>query len=448
MSGVQSEEIRKEVEKLLADVKKTHDTLLSDWQTYKDETLPAFIKEQAKGSVDPLLQEKVDNTIKGVLTAQEAMNARVDQMEVALKRAPLGGDDPEASRAEFKNAKAFFTQIAIRKGRLEGGRQLADEDVDVEAYRAYKHAHNRFLRKDELHMEPDELKSLSVGTDSDGGYVVMPERSDRIVTRIFESSPIRQVAAVETISTDSLELLVDKDQAAFGWVAEKETRPETDTPKLAKQVIPVHEMYANPAATQKLLDDSSVDIESWLDGKVSNRFARAENSAFVNGDGVGKPRGMLTYPAGTSWQQIQQVNSGVNGGINKDGVIDVFMAQKEFYMARSSWLMNRGLVAEVMKIASTTDVLLWMPSLRDGLPSTLIGRPLRFAQDFPAPATGTLSGAIGDFNEGYTIVDRMGIRVLRDPYTAKPFVLFYTTKRTGGDVTNFEAIKLIKLSAA
>lgn len=445
MSGNQSEDVRKEVDRLLANIKQTSEDQKREWEELKNHDLPKLIKQEAENAVDPLLDAKVKAATEGVLTKQEALDEHLQRLETAIKRAPLGGEAKD--KEEFEAAKAFQTHCAVRYKRLEPGRGIKDEDVDVEAYRAYKQAHDRYIRRDEKGMDVDELKALTVGSDPEGGYVVMPERSSRIITRIYETSPVRTVATVENISTDALDLLVDKDQADYGWVAETSSRPQTGTPNLAKQTIPAYEMYAQPAATQTLLDDAAVDMEAWLDGKVADRFSRAENEAFIKGDGQGKPQGMITLPAGTSWGQVEQVNSKASASITKDGVIDAFMALKEVYMTRSSWLLHRKLVAEIMKISSTTDVLLWMPSLRDGMPQTLIGRPLRFAQDLPEPAADSLSGLVGDFAEAYTIVDRIGIRTLRDPYTAKPYVLFYTTKRTGGAVVNSEAYKVIKLAA-
>ena len=258
---------------------------------------------------------------------------------------------------------------------------------------------------------------------------------------------MRQVASVEEVSSDALEIIEDKDAADAGWTTETGTRSDTTTPQISKKTIPVHELYAQPKATQKLMDDSSIDIESWLAGKLSDIFSRKENTAFISGDGVGKPRGILTYAAGTNWGEIEQINSGVSGSITADAIVLLTYALKEDYANRASFLMNRAAVQDVRLLKeATTNQYLWQPGLAAGAPDTLLGAPVIQAADMPTPAADSLSIAFGDFGSGYQIVDRTGVRILRDPFTDKPFVKFYTTKRVGGDVTNFEAIKLMKLA--
>lgn len=210
----------------------------------------------------------------------------------------------------------------------------------------------------------------------------------------------------------------------------------------------MHEIYANPKATQKLLDDASINIEAWLAEKVASKFSRLEATAFVSGNGVGRPRGILTYTAGTSWGQIQQVNSGANGDVTGNGLLDLFYALKSEYSANAAWLMPRAVEALVRKLKDAVNgQYLWQPGLQAGKPNTLLSAPVYQASDLEAPTTNSLSIALADWRRAYTVVDRLGIRTLRDPYSAKPFVQFYTTKRVGGDVTNFEAIKIQKLAS-
>jgi HK97 family phage major capsid protein len=275
---------------------------------------------------------------------------------------------------------------------------------------------------------------------------VTPTMSSQIVQAIFETSPIRQVASVETISTDSLELIDDHNPAAAGWTAETASISETSTPAIAKRNIPTHELYAQPKATQKLIDDAAIDVEAWLSNKISDIIGRTENTAFVNGTGVGQPRGFLTYAAGTSWDTIQQVGSGSSGAVTADSLITLFYSLKDVYMKRASFLMNRSVVQAVRLLKTTTNQYLWQPSMTTGAPDTLLGVPVYMASDMPVAAAASLAVAVGDFKAGYQIVDRQGIRILRDPFTQKPFVMFYSTKRVGGDVINFDAIKLLKLS--
>lgn len=326
---------------------------------------------------------------------------------------------------------------------------VPEREVLAQSEREHKEAFLTYLRKGfEEGLPAFERKALSVGSDPDGGYLVPATMADRIVTRIFESSPLRQVANVLQISTDRVEFLVDKDEAASGgWVGETETRVETATPQLAKHTIAVHEQFAEPRASQKLLDDAAIDVESWLVGKVTDKFARTENAAFVNGDGVAKPRGFTTYPAGTAWEQVEQISSGDASALTADGLIDLQNALKTPYQQRALWVMTRASVRDIRKLKDLDGQYLWQPGLAQDQPPLLLGHPILMADDMPGVAANALALAYGDFSAGYQIVDRIGIRVLRDPFTAKPQVKFYTIKRVGGDVVNFEAIKLQKVAA-
>jgi HK97 family phage major capsid protein len=265
---------------------------------------------------------------------------------------------------------------------------------------------------------------------------------------------MRAFASIQVISTDALEGLFDLERAAAVWVGETEARAETATPKLGKWRIPVHELSAQPAATQKLLDDASLNMEAWLAQKVALEFALAENAAFVNGTGAERPRGFLTYADGTTLPgTIERVKTTVNGDFaaapaGGDILIDALYSLKAPYRANATWFMNRATFAKVRKLKDSDGAYIWSPGIAAGQPATLLGYPTASFEDMPDPATGSLSIAVGDMRAAYQIVDRAGIRVLRDPYTSKPFILLYTTKRTGGDVVNFEALKLIEFSAS
>lgn len=382
------------------------------WEQFKQINDARLSEIERKGNADPLYNEHLNN----ISVALDNYKSRLDTIETAYNRPVLGEDSgvkPHESHGEY--SKAFRNYL--RKG-MEGG------------------------------LEALQTKALSVGSDPDGGYLVTAHMSSKIVQSIFETSPMRQLAAVETISSDALELIDDHDQAAAGWTSETGAVTETSTPTLAKRNIPTHELYAQPKATQKLVDDSAIDIESWLSGKIADIFSRKENTAFVSGTGVGQPRGILTYAAGTNWGQVQQVNSGTNGAVTSDAIINLFYALKDAYSKRASFLMNRTVVQAVRLLKqATTNQYLWQPGLAAGVPDTLMGVPVQMAADMPIAATGSLSIAVGDFQAAYQIVDRKGVSILRDPFTEKPFVKFYATKRVGGDVVNFEAIKLMKLAS-
>lgn len=380
------------------------------WEQFKQVNDARLRDIERKGNADGLYEEHLHK----IGSALDNYKSRLDRIETAVSRPVLGetGEEFKANHAEY--SKSFRNYL--RKG-MDAG------------------------------LEAMQTKALSVGSDSDGGYLVTPAMSSKIVKAIFETSPVRQLASVETISTDALELIDDHDQAAAGWTAETAAITETATPLIAKRNIPTHELYAQPKATQKLVDDSAIDIEAWLSDKIADIFARKENTAFVSGNGVGQPRGILTYAAGTSWNQIEQVNSGTSATVTADGLLNVYYKLKDGYTKNASFLMNRTVVNAVRLIKETaTNQYIWQPGLAAGTPDTLLGIPVYMASDMPAAAANSLSVAVGDFKAAYQIVDRKGITILRDPFTEKPFVKFYATKRVGGDVINFDAIKILKLA--
>jgi len=422
----------------LADVSKS-------FETFKEKN-DGFQAETKKGFEDVVRKEEIDRINKHL----DDQQATLDAAMARLKRATMEKADGD-SEDHDKIAFDWANLNAKRNGK-------SSIEYGAEELKGYGSAFDQYLRKkDERHLTPDESKALSVGSDPDGGFLVRPDTSGRIVTRIFDLTPMRQYANVQVIGTDALEGMHDVDEADSGWVNETETRTETGTPQLEKWRIPVHELYANPRATQKLLDDAAVDVEGWLSDKVADRFAREEGSAFVNGDGIGKPRGFLTYGAKASPQvyeigALRRFGTGVNGGFGAapdsgDVLIDMVENLRSFYRSNAIWAMNRFTTGEVRKLKDTDGAYLWQPGIAVGTPSTLLGYSVSTFDDMPDIANGSLSIAFGDFNSGYQIVDRQGIRVLIDPYSAKPYIQYYTTKRTGGDVVDFDAIELLSFSA-
>lgn len=386
-------------------------TLGNAWEQFKQVNDQRLAEIERKGHADPLYHDQLGK----INHALDNYKHRIDQIETVFSRPASGMLTKAHSPYESEYKQAFCNYL--RKG-MDAG------------------------------LEAIESKALSVGSDPDGGYLVTPTISSRIVSIVFESSPLRKIAATETISSDTLEMVEDRDEANAGWTSETGSVSDTDTPTVGKKSIPVHELYAQPKATQKLIDDSAIDIENWIAEKVADVFSRKENTAFISGSGVGQPRGILTYTAGASWGEIEQIESGSDGAVTADSLIELYYALKEEYATHANFLMNRSTLQSVRLLKeSNTNQYLWQPGLMAGAPDTLLGVPVVQAADMPVPATDSLSVAVGDFSRAYQIVDRTGIRVLRDPFTEKPFVKFYTTKRTGGDVVNFEAIKLLKLSA-
>jgi HK97 family phage major capsid protein len=413
------------------------------------------IAEVRKGFSDVVTVEKlsrIDDALNALSEKQQQAIQRADALEKRMNRPGLGGDG-EKGAVELKAFNASVKANAAALGRT------APVDVSAEGFAEYKAAFDRFLRYGKDELDGAERKALSVGSDPDGGYLVTPDMSGRIVTRMFETSPMRSIASVQVIGTDALEGIRDTDEAGSGgWVSETATRSETTTPAIAKWRIPVYEMYAKPKATQQLIDDANVDIEAWLAAKVADKLTRVENAAFVTGTGSGQPRGIASYTtaattdATRSWGVFEHVLSGASadfaGSNPADKLFDLVGAMKDAYLTNARWLTRREVMTKVRKFKeSTTNGYLWQPGLQQGQPQTLLGFPVTIAQDMPALAADSLSLAFGDFREAYQIVDRIGFRTLRDPYSAKPFVEFYTTRRVGGGAVQFEAVKFLKFNS-
>lgn len=399
---------------------------------------------------DVVTEEKltrIEKTLDDAVEAKAKIEARFaaeqkerEELELRLSRlgAKVDGDAAEIDR------KAFVV--------------VTGKDISGEDYKSYYDGMRLYLRKGEKHLGNAETKAMSVGSDPDGGYLVTPDVSGRIVRKVYETSPIRQIASAISISTDKLEGIEDLGEAGCGWVGETEAPSDTATPQVGKWSIEAFEMFAQPKTTQKLIEDAAVDIEGWLAEKVSQRFARVENAAFVSGNGVSKPRGFLSYTAaaddgsGVSWGQLGYVASGASGAFASsnpaDKIFDLIGALKSDYLPNARFVTRRTVITAIRKFKDSTGQYLWQPSLVLGVPEQIAGHPIVRAEDMPALGAGSLSLAFGDFGQGYQIVDRLGITVLRDPYTEKPYVKFYSRKRVGGGVINFEAIKLMKFASS
>jgi HK97 family phage major capsid protein len=450
--------VQEEIKKLGENTKSNYDELRAKYEEFKS------LLDSTKGEVDGLVKEQIAKLTTDITTRQQALdddkakqekdfNTRMDTLEVAVRRLPKGGADGEEDpKVVQRETKEFFQTVMSKDeaGATMERMALAEEkgEISSEVYKAYRKVFNKYLRQqgDERNLDPQSYKDLSVGIDPDGGYTVVPEMSNRIITRLYETDPVRQLANVETISTGAFETLVDWGDAGAEWETETVASADRTTPTWNKKRIPVHPLGTRPKATQTLLEDSTINIEAWLAGKVSNRFGRTEAAAFVTGTGAGQPRGFLTYPNGTAYGQIQQVSSGVLGALQADGFIDCKYALKEFFLGMGTWLMNRLTVSETMQLKDGAGNYLWKPGFSKDDQATLLGLPVRMSTTMPIIANNSLSYALADWREAYTIVDRIGITVQRDPYTAKPLVEFYFRKRVGADVMNFEAIKLGVLS--
>lgn len=332
---------------------------------------------------------------------------------------------------------------------------VGDRQQSAEA-REYGVAFSSWFRRGE---SPDALRdraaraALSSDNNPSGGFVV-PEEMDNTISRVLSTvSAVRGISRVVTISGASYNTLISQGGANGGWAAEREARSSTSTPTLAEIDVPAMELYANPAITQTLLDDASLNIEQWLADEVAITFAEMEGAAFVSGDGVKRPRGILSYGtvanASYAWGSIGFVKTGAAADFAAsnpiDNVMDLFGALRPAYRNNGTFVSNDATITALRKFKDSTGNLIWAPPTVDN-PQTIVGKPVVTDENMPSVGAGAFPLAFGDFQRGYLIVDRVGTRVLRDPFTNKPYVQFYTTKRVGGGVANFEAIKLLKCS--
>jgi HK97 family phage major capsid protein len=303
-----------------------------------------------------------------------------------------------------------------------------------------------------------ELKSFTGVTNPDGGFAVPREIDERIDTTLKAISPIRRIANVVRVGSAGYRKLVTQNGVASGWAAETATRPETATPVFNEIVPPMGDLYANPAASQFMLDDAAFDVEAWLASEIATEFARAEGAAFVGGNGTNRPRGFLSSPTAATADNVrafgtlQYVASGAAGaflGSNpQDRLVDLVQALRPPYRQGATWVMNSKTLASVRKFKDSTGAFLWQPSLISGNADSLLGYPVVEAEDMPDVAADSLSIAFGNFQAGYVIAERSDTSILRDPYTNKPYVYFYATKRVGGCVSNSEAIKVMKFAVS
>lgn len=292
--------------------------------------------------------------------------------------------------------------------------------------------------------------AMSVGSNTDGGYLAPVEWDRRLRERQRTTSPMRRLATVEVTSVGAFTSLWNNDNWGSGWVGETAARPQTTTATLAPIPFNTGEIYANAAATQRLLDDSAINIDRWLIDSLEREFTRQESIAFLAGDGVNKPNGLLTYAPG-------QANAATHPGgaltvaeaaISYDGLVDFLYGLAAPYRQNSTWLMSSLTAAAIAKLKDANGQPIWREGLIVGQPATLLGRPVEIDEGMPAPVAGNICIAFGDFRAGYLINDRIGTRVLRDPYTNKPFVMFYATKRVGAGLLDPHAIRLLRVPAA
>jgi HK97 family phage major capsid protein len=320
-----------------------------------------------------------------------------------------------------------------------------------------KQAFEAYVRRgSETALRRFEEKAMSVGSDPDGGFLVPDETATEIGRRLAAISLVRGIASVRTVSSSVYKKPFASTGPATGWVGETDARAQTAAPTLSELTFPTMELYAMPAATSTLLDDAAINIDEWLAQEVETAFAEQEGAAFINGDGTNKPRGILDYAtvaeASWSWNNLGYVATGADGAFAasnpSDTLVDTIYALKSGYRQNAHWMMNRRTQAEIRKLKDADGNYLWQPPASAGEKAMLMGFPVVEAEDMPDIASDETPIAFGDFQRGYLVIDRAGVRILRDPYSAKPYVLFYTTKRVGGGIQDFDAIKLVKFGTA
>lgn len=384
-------------------------SLNSDFKEFKD-TMQAKDKEIEKRFDDVVTTEKlarIDASVSDLQAAVDAANAKL----AAAEMGGLGG---------------------------------ADTPVDAEYTQAFR-----------AHFRAGEIQAaLNKGNDEEGGYLAPVEWDRTITNKLVEVSPMRQISTIQRISGSGFKKLFNLRGTGSGWVGEETARTETNSPEFGSMTIETGEIYANPAATANMLDDAEINLENWLAGEVDTEFAFQEGGAFVAGNGTNKPYGFLTFAEGAAnaaknpLGSIEVVELAGQEAVTSDELLDLIYALPSSYTLNARWIMNRTSQGKVRKLKDGDGNYLWQPSAVAGQPATLHAYPVTEMQDMPDLAAGAMPIAFGDFRRGYLVIDRAGVRVLRDPFTNKPYVMFYTTKRVGGAVIDPQAIKIAKNAAA
>ncbi|MFS8039229.1 phage major capsid protein [Xanthobacter sp. AM11] len=390
---------------------------LSAFESYKAVN-DARLAEVERRSEDVLTAEQLAR----IDAALDAHQARLDDMATKARRPHLGAAPARADAPAMTHSGAFETYV--RHGEAGGLKAL-------------------------------EAKALSAGSGADGGYLVPYEAESEIGRRLAALSPIRAISTVRVIGAGTYRKPFMTSGPVSGWAAETAARPQTDSPVLAELAFPAMELYAMPAATQALLDDAQVNVEEWLAAEVDTAFAEQEGVAFVSGDGIARPKGFLSYAKAAesawTWEKVGYVASGAAGAFPAaapaDPLMDLVYALKAGYRQNASFVMNRRTQSAVRKLKDENGTYLWAPPAAVGQAASLMGFAVVESEAMPDMAADAYALAFGDFRRFYLVVDRAGVRVLRDPYSAKPYVLFYTTKRVGGGVQDFDAAKLMKFAA-
>ncbi|MEM6711474.1 MAG: phage major capsid protein [Pseudomonadota bacterium] len=394
-------------------------------------------------------RDAVASMMQAFAAYRDANDERLDALEQRGSADPLLVDKLERIDATLDAATDRLSQLSAKAARPHLETTVAVLPTSAEA-RGFEN----YVRKGVV--PALATKALEAGTDADGGYLVPREAESTIGDHLNALSPMRSIATVRQVSSTIFRKPVSTDGFDAGWVAENAARPETGTVTLSEIPFPTMELYAMPAATATLLDDAAIDMDVWLAGEVDSAFAEQESHAFVKGNGTSQPQGFLTAPAVDEdmrpWNNLGTISTGVLGDFPltdpSEVLIDLVYSLKGSYRQNGTFIMNRSTQAALRKMRDADGNYIWTPPSAAGVRASLLGFPVVEMEHMDPIGDGAKAIAFGDFRRGYLIVDRLGVRILRDPYTAKPYVLFYVTKRVGGGVQDFDAIKLLSFSAA
>jgi len=407
------------------DIKKAIDEIGSSIHAQRKE-LDELREKQAKGEGGQAeIQEKVAK-LDEIIEGQLDLKKQLEETKLAVKSVSAGIDEADKAGLDVKSYGNAIKKLARARFRTENA-ELSEKEAKAVV----------------------EAKAMSREVGPDGGYTLMPFIGETF-TRVFDTSPVRQLASVVTISTDTYKGFLDDDEAASGWVGETASRSTTDTPEIGKVTIPVHEMYAFPKITETLLEDSELDLGSWLIAKVTDKFARTEATAFVSGDGVDKPRGFTTYTQKTANADVytrNEVGTKVTASANSittDELVELRALLQAEYRGNAYFAYNRATESVIRKLVDGQDNYIWQPVYSAGEPDQLLGQRTVIMEDMADVATGNISVVLADFRSSYLIVDRLGMSILEDRYSDKPYLGIYARRRCGGSCTVTAGIRYLK----
>jgi HK97 family phage major capsid protein len=420
------------------------------WEEFKAANDARLAEIEKKGAADPLTTDRLDRVNAELTRIEKAYKSQIEDIEKKMNRSTLAGT---GARVDDVNLRSFNVSLASHA--QKNNRQPVA--LNAEQYSEYRSAFGSFMRKDQRALSDAEYKALAVGSDPDGGYLC-PDEMDSMIDRVVVSQgSLRQLATVRPIGVGSYKKLATTSGAsAGGWGSETTAPTETGTPQLREIEFIPGLLWAEPRATVQLLEDSAQNVESWLADEVGLTFGEQESQAFISGSGVNRPQGILSYTTVTNssyaWGSVGYTPSGGASGFAasnpSDALLDLIHALKRQYRGNANWIMNDLTLATIRKFKDSTGLYIWQPGLQSGQVGVLLGYAVNTDDFMPDIAANAFPIAFADFRRAYVVVDRRGTVVLRDNLTAKPYVKFWTTRRVGGGIQNFEAIKLMRMATS